>query len=501
MKSLGTFFFHVGVCAGILSVLSGCIGVTGAGDSVLTDGSVSYDETVRTVPSGYGSLVTLCYALPGTASDTVSADGSFQLTAVQQTSSRAAVSDSEGAAAVQTAVSASADRSGGRFHAALRETEQMLAESASIASRSIAPRAVAETAPATVGKRGSFYVSVNDTFQTVTAECVAVTGQTAFWSDINGTALPEDRLAYLTTQFEEKIPTVREKFGSESDVDGNGQIFVLMTALDDGVFGYFYAIDKYAQAELDAMYPGIGFRSNEADIFYVNSDFFTDFETYKVDLAATLVHEMQHMVHFDQRRLQGKSTVNAWLNEGLSMLCEYYCGYAGPHAGYIAEAFRSAGISLIDSPETAAYYGYSLLFIRYLQERFGDSVVSGIYGSSYRGVEAVAEAVGADFNELYADFCTMILQTGRGVTADARYEIPAFNYEDGTDGYTKNGFRLASIVDAEASAVDLRFYNRLTVKSMKSYAFIPVRWENGTVTAFSFSSSSGTALLIGAYSE
>ena len=496
MKSFVNFCFYTGAGIGILLGLSGCFGVTETGG---TSTGIASGEIVYSVPSGYAGLVTLCYALPETATDTVSESSSFQITAGKRFSSRAAGSLSGDKAAVRGAAAAADDERGHRFHAALRETEQLLCGEPPIASRGNAPRAVAETAPA-VGDSRLFYVSVNETFKNVTAECVAVTGETAFWSESGGPALTEEQLNYLTTQFESKIPTVREKFGRESDVDGNGRIYVLMAALDDGVFGYFYSVDKYAQSELDRTYPGLGFRSNEADIFYVNSNYFAEFETYKTDLAATLVHEMQHMVHFDRRQQNGMSTVNAWLNEGLSMLCEYYCGYAGPHAGYIAEAFRSVGISLIESPDTAAHYGYVLLFLRYLQERFGDSVVTGIYKSPYRGVDAVAESTGTDFNELYADFCTMILQTGRGVSTDSRYEIPAFNYRDGTDGYAENGFRLASIVDAEAEKLDLRFYNRLTVKSMKTYAFVPVRWVNGTVTSFSFSSF-GAALLIGAYPE
>lgn len=491
-KNLFSFIF-IGICAG----MTGCIGAAGNGSSA--GGFMPYGEAVYSVTPGYGSLVTLCYALPETATDAVSANSSFRITAGLQTVSRAV--DAEGAALSRSGETAGTGRRAERFHTALRETEQMLAESSPIASRSTAPRAVTESVPASVGAQRSFYVSVNDTFKTVKAQCVAVTGETAFWSETGGTVLTDEQLNYLTMQFESQIPTVREKFGREADIDGNGQIFVLTAALDDGIFGYFYAVDKYTQSELDSpTYSSLGLRSNEADIFYVNSDFFTDFETYKIDLAATLVHEMQHMIHFDQRRMQGKSTVNAWLNEGLSMLCEYYCGYTQPHADYIAEAVRSAGISLIDTPETGAYYGYALLFMRYLCERFGDGIVESVYKSSSRGVYAVSEAAGTDFNQLFSEFCEMILKTGRGLTTDGRFEIPAFNFPEGSSGYDRNGFCLPSIVDAEAVKIDLRSYNQLSLGKMSSYAFIPVLWSHGTVSSFRFSST-GAELLIGAFPE
>lgn len=461
------------------------------------DSRFDYDDSnLYEVSPPYSRLFTLCYSLPTEATDTVSSNAAFQLTAVSGSYFRSPGIETK---ARSLAIVDSSDNRSARFHSALRATESLLSRTPQTTSRRLQARTV--TAPPTVGDSRSFYVlNEQNGFVSVSARCVAVTKNTAFWSQIGVPSLTTQQLNFLTTQFEKKIPIVRQKFGTEEDIDGNGLIFVLTASLGEGVFGYFYSVDKMTQSDLDAFYPGSGYRSNEADLFYVNRDFFPKFDDYKVDLAATLVHEMQHMVHFDRRRQAERSTVNSWLNEGLSMLCEYYCGYTSPHYEYIRGAVKSAGISLIGEPDTGAYYGYSLLFLRYLQERFGDEVVKKIYESSYSGVNAVSEATGLEFNRLFAEFCEMMMKTGRGVTNDFRFEIPAFNFKKGTTGYAQNGFCLAEILDEEAARVDLRSYNRVTLNSMNVYAFIPVVWSGATVSAFNFTSSHAE-LLIGAYSD
>lgn len=479
-------------------LLTGCTEAKGIPYSQINNGDgnqnlTAYTDTAEYPVSGYSRLLTLCYSLPEAVSDEVSSTSAFQVTAVLSQSSRS-VSD---VSAFDSVTSSSSDPAA-VFYAGLRETENRLL-TLPVVSRSVITGTVSE--PAAVGDTRSFSVLTGDTYTTVSAQCAAVTEHTAFWVDsASDRQVTETSLSYLTAEFEKGIPVVHEKFGEESDFDGNGQIFVLISRLDEGIFGYFYSADKFTQADLDRTYSGFGFKSNEADIFYVNSLYFSDFETYRIDIAATLVHEMQHMVHFDCRKRNNLGTVASWLNEGLSMLCEYYCGYAEPHSEYIADAFRSAGISLIESPDTAAHYGYALLFLRYLQERFGDEIVGNIYGSAESGVLAVQEASGTDFNILFADFCEMILKTGRGVTTDSRYEIAAFNFDEGTDDYARNGFNLASIVDAESEKMDLRLFNQLTLNPMKTYAFFPVIWENRVVSSFRFSSRNA-ALIIGAFSE
>ena len=162
------------------------------------------------------------------------------------------------------------------------------------------------------------------------------------------------------------------------------------------------------------------------------------------------------------------------------MLAEYYGGYTAPHNIYLAYYFQSnQGISLISN--STIDYGLEYLFARYLQIRFGDGFIKKIYASQYNGIKAVEEATGMNFNELFLDFTKMILLTGRGVTNDTRYNIEEFNYPEGSEGFNRNGFNLASVIDEAYSyaAMNNSFitssgYNN---KTLSMYGFVITRWN------------------------
>lgn len=331
--------------------------------------------------------------------------------------------------------------------------------------------------------------------RSVDAVCRRVSRYAAVYVD---TAVTVDSAALevITAEFDRMVPEMHRLFSHESDIDGNGTVLFLLTPLEPGLYGYFYAQDKYPDG------TGGEF-SNEADILYVNADCFADFKTHRDDLIATFIHEFQHMILFDHRTRLGKPQLPVWLNEGLSMLSEYYAGYALPHGRYLEALFENQGISLIENhPFPLPNYGYSLLFLRYLRERWGDDVIRRLYDSSYSGVAVISDATGVGFNTLFSDFVTMIAVTGREIEQDERYEIAAFGHEPGSEGYRRNGFHLARLIDDFYSrrrssgwslSVDLRKTAGIREEDMLSYSFYLHEWLNGTVSSFGFESD-GTVL-------
>jgi hypothetical protein len=121
-------------------------------------------------------------------------------------------------------------------------------------------------------------------------------------------------------------------FGSESDLDANGVVVVLLTdavnaltpnCSNGRILGYFWGGD---------MLNVTG--SNHAEVFYAmvpapNSGSCTG-ATRKntVDrLKPTLIHEFQHMISFNQHALvRGGPSEVTWLNEGLSHFAEELAG-------------------------------------------------------------------------------------------------------------------------------------------------------------------------------
>jgi hypothetical protein len=103
------------------------------------------------------------------------------------------------------------------------------------------------------------------------------------------------------------------------DIDNND------TAVLNGsyVLGYFYSVDEYTNDE-----PS--YKSNEAEIFYMDSLFIKD--DYKNYFYSTLIHEFNHMINYNQKVIKPNRApdfpggVAAWYTEMLSMLAEDLIG-------------------------------------------------------------------------------------------------------------------------------------------------------------------------------
>lgn len=339
----------------------------------------------------------------------------------------------------------------------------------------------------------------NNKYSTISATCIAVSEHAYFFLQDGINNLSSEQIAAITTAFDKDYEIIHKYYGEETDTDGNGKVSFLIADFSPSVFGFFSSVDKYSQQDIPAEY-----KSNEADVLYVNYYYFkNNWDKYQTDLKATFIHEFQHMVLFDTRnRLNLNSNLDRWLNEGLSMLSEYYGGYGEPHYRYIGSYFaKNQGMSLINN-DSSLDYGLSYLFVRYLQIRFGDSVIKKLYSSQYSGIKAVEEAVNMDFNELFLDFTKMILVTGRGITEDTRYNIEEFNYPAGSEGYNRNGFNLAALIDEVYS---LYSYNNNFItsigynnKSLGMYGFVLTKWA-GNIDNITLSGSNGIAGMYAAW--
>ncbi len=120
--------------------------------------------------------------------------------------------------------------------------------------------------------------------------------------------------------------TIRTNFGTESDVDENGKIILLLLDIQDG---YPYSGGGYVAGYFDAThifdkdtYP----QSNEADMIYMDV---YPAEAGSADFNSTIAHEFQHLINFWTTFSDDESQQDVWINEGLSSAAEYV--YAGAH--------------------------------------------------------------------------------------------------------------------------------------------------------------------------
>jgi len=91
---------------------------------------------------------------------------------------------------------------------------------------------------------------------------------------------------------------------------------ILCYDIGENIGGYFWAKDFYEDSQ---SWPGVWLRSNLAEIFYVNTNYFNrEFDF----INSILVHELQHMINFNVKTVQHEINSETWYNEMLSMMAE-----------------------------------------------------------------------------------------------------------------------------------------------------------------------------------
>lgn len=334
----------------------------------------------------------------------------------------------------------------------------------------------------------------------VTASIIRISPSAIFFLENNTLTPTQTQIEEMVDSFETSYPIVQEKCGLENDVDGNGKVIILLTQLGYSVGGYFYNADKFSNAQLS----GYSTYSNEADILYINTDYFKsgNWESKKRDLFAVMIHEFHHMALYDHRQRLGlPAHMDSWINEGLSMLTSYYANLADTSINYVNYFLKSeSNTSLVSSKGSSVSYGYVYLFMRYFYARFGDEGIRRLINSPYSDVRAVEYGSQMNFNDLFRDFLYSMLVTGRNITTDPRYEIPEFNYDAQTSpaNYSKSSLNVKEILNNAISSYTNDNYNPLlttvgySVRNIKPYVFNLKRWKNyvQTITVNSTDNSS-----------
>ena len=181
-----------------------------------------------------------------------------------------------------------------------------------------------------------------------------------------GAPVSDWQITSLVQEFEQVIyPTIHEYFGTESDIDGNGQITLLITDLEaDHVSGYFDARNQYSNKVVA--------NSNEREMIHINSRMLS----YGLDVVLqTLTHEFTHLVQWNYHWNYGPD--NIWFTEGMAMYGSYVVGKVSGQTsrywdfGSIHEYLRSYGnVSLVDWQQRYADYGASYAYMLYLSEHY-----------------------------------------------------------------------------------------------------------------------------------
>jgi len=225
-----------------------------------------------------------------------------------------------------------------------------------------------------------------------------------------------EQIVQIGSTFDNKIyPAVQTYFGTESDVNRDTKITVLVTGLVSTHAAFFDQKD---------LFPEVAYSNGQEIIFLrvplhpVPIDFFT----------TTLAHEFQHLVTFNQRVfLRHSYPEERWLDEGLSYMAEYLTGNSATVTH--AYSFLSAPQNFSLVHFTRAYgenqgtLGAIYLFMRYLVDRYGESILAKLTQTDRRGIANVEAATGVDFAALYRDWIAALFLSDTGLNSN-----PIFNY-------------------------------------------------------------------------
>ncbi|MGB9700955.1 MAG: CFI-box-CTERM domain-containing protein, partial [Thermodesulfobacteriota bacterium] len=124
----------------------------------------------------------------------------------------------------------------------------------------------------------------------------------------------------------------------------------------------------------------------------------------------TLAHEFQHLIHYHYDPLE-----ETWVNEGLSGLARYVCGYGhqaidSSQRRHIEAFAKYPNTSLTIWNDSLANYGATYLFMLYLAKHYGGPTITrNIVANSARGITGVSDALWqsgypVSFNNLFRNW-------------------------------------------------------------------------------------------------
>jgi len=332
-----------------------------------------------------------------------------------------------------------------RFHAGLRAREARLARQAWRGAGLQAAPPAAAAAPPTLGSKRTFKVCHDlqcKTLDNVPATALYVGTHAAVFVDdsVPANGFTTADIDQLGATFDTVIhPIDVAAFGSESDVDQNGVVIILLTlkinqlvlkpSCDTSfVTGFFFSAD---------VTPGIRTSYNNGELFYA---FVPDpsppstrcqYTTSQVRalLPTVFIHEFQHMISFNHHVLvRNGDTEVLWMNEGMSHLAEELGGLHYDSLGDSLTAFRYLigdlynGYSYLRDPQSVALVadtgigsleerGAAWLFLRYVADRFGQSATRAMVQTSQSGAANVAAATGTPFATLLGRWALAVYLT------------------------------------------------------------------------------------------
>jgi hypothetical protein len=171
------------------------------------------------------------------------------------------------------------------------------------------------------------------------------------------------------------LPTETTYFGAPPTGDFT---ILLMDIKDSGV-------ESYVSGYFDSLNENDLTNSNNRHMIYMDSKEGTPGNT---TFYGTLAHEFQHFIHYNSDPVEF-----TWLEEGLSGLARYVCGY-GHQTSHVLAFSQAPNTSLTVWTSDLANYGATYLFMLYLAEKYGGAAtIKAIVTNQGTGIDGINSAL------------------------------------------------------------------------------------------------------------
>ncbi len=167
------------------------------------------------------------------------------------------------------------------------------------------------------------------------------------------------------------LPTMAASFGTPP----TGDFTILLMDIKDSGGG------SYVAGYFDSTNENNVTNSNNRHMIYLDSKEGIPGSTSSF---GTLAHEFQHFIHYHYDPYE-----ESWVEEGLSGLARYACGY-GHQVSHVSAFATAPTTSLTHWKDDLASYGATYLFMLYLSEKYGGAgTTRGIVANSGKGINGI----------------------------------------------------------------------------------------------------------------
>ncbi|HEY7472212.1 MAG TPA: Ig-like domain-containing protein [Gemmatimonadota bacterium] len=263
-----------------------------------------------------------------------------------------------------------------------------------------------------------------------------------------GPSISDALIDELGDRFDDQTYDIdRQAFGSETDIDDNGRVIVLMTATvngantqatvdQGGIFtGFFYAIDLLFHEVFNPF-------SNDGEIFYTvvpdpheqYSPAAIPVEGFAELLHGVLAHEFQHMINAGGRLDPGVAFETVWLDEGLAHYAETLNGVTFDGVVDLQNSLRSAlwlqrpyQQSIVSGDDTLERRGAAWLLVAYLVDHYGQGILRDLVGGPSTGIPNIENAADTSLPFLFYRFTAALYLDGQAISSDPWFDIPGLD--------------------------------------------------------------------------